>query len=209
MNAAHMVFLVFAAMAGAATVVTGPLLRRTSGSVRLQLVGLITATALVVGNAVCVLPGTPAWYSTVVIVATAAGLSWLVTTMVGALGLAKRQGAEGSPVIRGTVVPPAPARPLATVHRLTDARTRAASGPKVVTARDLHDVGPEGSRVASSSTVYVARDLDTYVPLSPIARRNRALRGQRRDPVEAMRRLRVAQAYNHTPVREGRVRHVL
>lgn len=210
MSVVHLVCLALSAMAAAATVAAGRRLRRTSGGVQMQSVGLITATALVLGNAVCVLPGTPLWYSLVLLTATAAGLGWLVTTLAAANGQAGQRSA-GSLVVPGTLVAPAAARQPATVHELRPAPVRAASGPGLVTAQDLYDAGPAGSRAASSSTVYVATNLPAYVPPSPIERRNRALRTHttRRDPVEALRRLRVAQAYNHTPARTSRVRHSL
>lgn len=209
MSVVHVVFMSLAAMAGIATMAAGSILRRSSGGVQLQFVGLVTATALVVGNAVCALPGTPAWYSTVLLTATAAGLAWLFTTLANAVREAERLGRGRTVVVPSTVVTPAP-RPMATVHRLHDVRTRAASGTDLVTASDLHDAGPRGSRTAASATVYVASNLGAYVAPSPIERRNRALRThQRRDPVDSMRRLRVAQAYNHTPQREGRIRHSL
>lgn len=210
MSVVHLVGMALAGMAAAVTVAAGPQLRRTSGGVQLQLVGLITATALVVGNAVCVLPGTPNWYSMVVFTATAAGLGWLVATLSGAISRSARQRPAANVVVPGALVSPAPEPPLATVHDLRSARVRAASGPDLVTAQDLYDAGPVGSRTASSTTVYVATNLPAYVPPSPIDRRNRAVRSHiRRDPAEAMRRLRVAQAYNHTPTRESRVRHTL
>lgn len=210
MSVVHLVCMALAGLAAAATVAAGPRLRRTSGGVQVQFVGLITATALVVGNAVCVLPGTPGWYSMVLITATAAGLGWLVTTLAGAMNRWARQRPAASVVVPGTLVAPTPAQPLATVHELRPVPTRATCGPELVTAQDLYDAGPAGSRAASSSTVYVATNLPAYVAPSPIERRNRPLRAHtRRDPAEAMRRLRVAQAYNHTPARESRVRHSL
>ncbi len=214
MSVLHVVFMALAGGAFAATAAAGPSLRRTSGGVQLQFVGLVLAAALVVGNAVCALPGTPGWYSMVLVMATAAGLGWLATALLETTRGAARQAPTGSVVVPGTLVnagtPEAVGEPLATVHQLRPAYARAQSGPELVTAQDLHEAGPLGSRAASSSTVYVATNLGAYVPESPLERRNRALRRQqRRDPAEAMRRLRVAQAYNHTPAREGRVRHTL
>ncbi|MBK7721968.1 MAG: hypothetical protein IPI32_07040 [Austwickia sp.] len=207
MSIIHVALMALAGGAFVATAAAGRSLRRTPGGVHTQFVGLVATAALVVGNAVCALPGTPSWYATAVMVATAAGLGWLFMTLTHTLREAVQQSATSAVVVPGRLAHAEPEPVLATVHRLPVNRPRVA-GADVVTSMDMHDVGPAGSRTAASSTVYVASNLDAYVPESSIERRNRALRG-RRDPAEAMRRLRVAQAYNHTPNRQGRVRHTL
>ncbi len=214
MNVIHVMLMTLSGAAFAVTVVAGATLRRASGGAQLQSVGLATAGALVIGNAVCALPGTPTWYASFVVAATVAGLGWLVTILTNAVGAAlgaPPQGSWGPLVVAGRGRPQLVAvqPPLASVHLLHPAPAPTSARPELVTARDLHEFGPAGSRNASSGTVYVATNLGAYVRPSSIERRNRALNHQRRDPVEALRRLRVTAAYNHTPARENRVRRSL
>ncbi len=214
MNVIHVMLMTLAGAAFAVTVVAGATLRRASGGAQLQSVGLATAGALVIGNAVCALPGTPTWYASFVVVATVAGLGWLVTMLTNAIGAAlgaQPQRSWGPLVVAGRGRPQLVAvqPPLASVHLLHPVPAPTSARPELVTARDLHEMGPVGSRNASSGTVYVATNLGAYVRPSSIERRNRALNQQRRDPVEALRRLRVTAAYNHTPARENRVRRSL
>lgn len=222
MNVIHVMLMTLAGAAFAVTVVAGATLRRASGGAQLQSVGLATAGALVIGNAVCALPGTPTWYASFVVVATVAGLGWLVTMLtnvltnvltnaIGAALGAPAQDSWGPLVVAGRGRPQLVAvqPPLASVHLLHPAPAPTSARPELVTARDLHEMGPVGSRNASSGTVYVATNPGAYVRPSSIERRNRALNQQRRDPVEALRRLRVTAAYNHTPARENRVRRSL
>lgn len=214
MNVIHVMLMTLAGAAFAVTVVAGATLRRASGGAQLQSVGLATAGALVIGNAVCALPGTPTWYASFLVVATVAGLGWLVTMLTNALSAAlgaPPQESWGPLVVAGRGRPPLVAvrPPLASVHLLHPAPAPTSARPELVTARDLHELGPVGSRNASSGTVYVATNLGAYVRPSPIERRNRALNHQRRDPVEALRQLRITAAYNHTPARENRVRRSL
>ena len=99
MNTIHMLLLAVSCCALAASAAGGRWLRRSGTPAQpLQMLGLIIGGALIIGNAACLLPGTPRWYSVAMVAATAAGLVWLTVTVAG-----ERQP-EAAPVF----TPPAP-----------------------------------------------------------------------------------------------------
>lgn len=207
MGGLHVVLAVLAGGAFAAISAAGPTLRRALQGAQRQFVALVTAAALVVGNVVCALPGAPEWYSALLLIATGTAFGWFAVTLLQVnRGASRRPIGQSAPVI-GRIMPSVPdTQPLATVHQLPHCP---ADVPSMVTAQDIHDAGPLGSRSASSPTVYVATNLDAYLPQDGQRHGRRAAHARHRDPAATLRRLRVAQAYNHTPARESRVRHTL
>ncbi|GAB78785.1 hypothetical protein SAMN05421595_2439 [Austwickia chelonae] len=88
----HLLLLTSSCCALAAAAAGSPLTGASVEEHRARQLTLLVASALVVGNAVCLLPETPAWYSAALVALTAAGLVWSVVSLVGARRLGRRGG---------------------------------------------------------------------------------------------------------------------
>ncbi|WP_116111940.1 hypothetical protein [Austwickia chelonae] len=88
----HLLLLTLSCCALAAAAAGSPLSGASVEEHRARQLTLLVASALVVGNAVCLLPETPAWYSVALVSLTAAGLVWSVVSLAGARRIGRRGG---------------------------------------------------------------------------------------------------------------------
>ncbi|MBW3086844.1 hypothetical protein KEM60_03073 [Austwickia sp. TVS 96-490-7B] len=179
----HLALLALSCAVLAATVAGGGLIGLNSDSQRVRQVAVVIATALVVGNAVCLLPGAPQWYSVAVTALTAGGLAWaamswmvarrsarpVVTTVTG--GRPQLTLIPGGYTPQGPV-PSSTIQPYDEVAAYDDSESSWDEGVRwhqavvlaeraCVTRQDLDQVGPVWAR---SQDVYVSRSVGTYAP---------------------------------------------
>ncbi len=230
MNTIHMLLLAVSCCALAASAAGGRWLRRSGAPAEpLQTLGMIIGTALIIGNAACLLPGTPRWYSVAMVAATAAGLVWLTVTVAGErrpeptpvytaatppitryptyAGYPRSGATSPSTVTTGT--PPSGPSPSTQALRLIHGEGQSYPStagqhvftPTVITNDGMHEAGPNGSRQAASNTVYVAANVDIYVSSDRSGRRRSTGTSLARHPgPDRLRRhLQLARAY-HQPL---------
>lgn len=119
----HLVLLTLSCCALAAAAAGGQLAGLTEDSLRARQMALLVSGALVAGNAACLLPVTPGWYSAGLVALTFAGLVWLAVSTVAARSQRRRN-------VRTTVAPgvTVAARPtVITGVATTTAQTRSAA----------------------------------------------------------------------------------
>lgn len=119
----HLVLLTLSCCALAAAAAGGQLAGLTEDSLRARQMALLVSGALVAGNAACLLPDTPGWYSAALVAHTFAGLVWLAVSTVAARSQRRRN-------VRTTVAPgvTVAARPtVITGVATTTAQTRSAA----------------------------------------------------------------------------------
>ncbi|HYO86180.1 MAG TPA: hypothetical protein VES01_06960 [Dermatophilaceae bacterium] len=205
MNSIHIALLAVAFSCLAASAAGGSWLGRsgTENGRQVQVLSLVIGAALAIGNVVCLMPSTPGWYSVTMIVATAAGMVWLLVTLAGARNA--HPGASRHPLQDDQAPLIRPMRLVRGTAVATPTRTAAGSATPagVVTGDMIYDGGPAGSRAASSQSVYVAANLGVYVPADrqPRRRYNSGFTPRHARPEHNARHLHVARAYQH-PVEE-------
>lgn len=201
MNILHIVLLAGSVGIAAVASASGGLRQRASrDGLNVQLVAYVVAGALTVGNAACLLPGTPLWYSAALVASTVSAVAWLLVSVVrvnrenarrAALATATRRAAA-----RADLDDFAPLAPVVQLHQ---------AARDVVTADDLHAVGPEGSRRAASSTVYVAANIGTYTGASPRRRGHVAALAPIRPHQSSVELAKVRRTYDQRPARASRI----
>lgn len=146
----HLVLLTLSSCALAAAAAGGQLAGLTNDTVRARQIALPVTGALVVGNAVCLLPETPAWYSVALIALTFAGLTWLAVSTVAARRDARRRTAVRAGTRYGTGGAAAgPASSPPSVVSVTSVRSAASTGPAASNA----STRPPAPRVAIVSSI--------------------------------------------------------
>lgn len=90
----HLVLLTVSCCALAVSAAGSPLAGLTADLRRAQRLSLMVAGALVIGNAACLLPDTPRWYSVLVTVLTGAGLVWSAMSVFTAQRTARSAAAS-------------------------------------------------------------------------------------------------------------------
>lgn len=130
----HLALLTLSCCALAAATAGSQLAGLTEDAVRAQQMALLVSGALVAGNAACLLPDTPAWYSAALVSLTCAGLVWLAVSLVAARrGEARRGEARRARVTAGAM-DRAPANPRPATPRTAAAPVLAAPTLTVVSA---------------------------------------------------------------------------
>lgn len=164
----HLLLLTVSCCALAAAVAGAPLTERGTKSLQAGRLALLVSGALVLGNAVCLLPGTPAWYSAGLIALTFSGLVWLAVAMIVAARpiapprhpVAVSEDRPHLTVVGSGRIPPNGSGPAAQGvvwdAQLLDAYLSQRSR---VTRADLDTIGSRGARAQS---VEVARRIDRY-----------------------------------------------
>lgn len=197
----HLVLLTLSCCAFAAAAAGGPLTDASAEGRRVRDMTLLITAALIIGNIACLLPETPIWYSTTLVVATAAGFVWLLVSGVSARKAARIGRRLGSPAAERTpahteaparrlsVVTAVPTPPTITTLALPDRRT--------VERSDLAALsnGP----ATSGQGVYVARNIGIYAPTAVRRRTHGVAFRPRQHPAAAaataVRRQQLATAY--------------
>lgn len=214
MDIVHIALLTASAALLAATHAGATQLRRRGPD--MPLIGYIIGTALLIGNAACLLPSAPGWYRISIVAASVAGLLWFATSVVSARPQARPTDAEvvardiyagrmphPSLIPAQPVRPARPARPALRVvpdpapeHEIVEATIVEDEPVRVATQHTFTTAGPVGGHTTTGQT-YVAAGIDTYVD----ARRTRRGHGTHvarthttMDPTE--RFLRLAEAYS-------------
>lgn len=210
----HAVLLVVSLGALAAPMLAGRRLGQRTGHVGPSVSLAVTGGALAVGNAVCLLPGAPRWYSMLVVVLSVAAL----VVLLAALSRSGRSGhstGAARPHARRQVAPRHV--PLYAVASPTDAPRDAVvveDGPfdnvvsiirdtpeherRIVTAPMMHAAGPAASHTTVGQGTYVAAHLEDYLPDGSRRRTRGEFRARSHTPATsdaAAMRLRVVRAY--------------
>lgn len=193
MNAVHIVLLALSCCCLAAGAAGGRWLSSRGTDVRtIQTMSAVIGTALAIGNAACLLPATPHWYSVAMVAATAAGLVWLAVSVASARQ--PQTVVMSRPAAQAVTEPQLP--PALRLVRGTAEPVQPASGT-VVTSEMIYDQGPAGARRTAGQGVYVAAHLGDYLPEHRNPRRRHAApTAARHSNLEsAAFRARLARAY--------------
>lgn len=213
MDMLHLSLLAASAALVAGTTAGGALLRQRQKD--LPLLGHITGGALVVGNAACLLPSTPAWYSAAMVAFTVAGFVWFAVSVVTATPspatvdarLASRDIYDGRlparpvparpalRVVEARVVQPDDGADIEDAEIVDEARATMATPRTAATQQTFHEYGPTGGHRATGSTV-VATDIGRYVDTRRTRRAHGThVRRSHTDMDPTTRFLRLAEAY--------------
>lgn len=197
MDTIHLSLLAASAVLVAATAAGNAGLSRRGRD--LPLIGYIIGGALVVGNAACLLPTAPRWYSVVMLTVSLAGFAWFFVSVASA-GRPDQDALRASQDVYAGRVPtrPIPTRPALRVVQATvvDEPVARTTTPKRATQETFAAHSPAGSTAAAGST-YVAANIGDYIDARGTQRahgRFVARTHTRMDPTE--RFLRLADAYS-------------
>lgn len=142
----HLVLLVSSCCAFAAAAAGGQLGGLTADTARARQMAMLVSASLMLGNAACLLPDTPAWYSVAVVALTFGGLVWLAVSMLAAVRGRAAHAATPYVVARPAAAATRLATPRSDLHAVISpvATDAPAQLPAAATARPHLAVLPGG-----------------------------------------------------------------
>lgn len=201
MSALHLGLLAASvSLLGITAAASEPMRRREAS---LPALGYVTGTGLTVGNAACLLPSTPPWYSALLVALSVAGVLWFVASIVSARP-SEIQFRSGAPKGDEGMV----RRPV-TLHVVAEPTPQAIEPPRtehVATQQTFAAASPSQGWAAAGQGSYVAAHIERYVD-GRGSRRAHGSYGPRRrngeDPTARFLKLSRAYGIDH-PGRAGR-----
>ncbi|WP_168582687.1 hypothetical protein [Gephyromycinifex aptenodytis] len=198
MSALHLGLLAASVSLVGITAATSESLRRREST--LPALGYVVGTGLSVGNAACLLPSTPLWYSALLVPLSVAGMLWFLASVASArpsrLRTAHSVHTTGNvpTVVQGSVRKPVP------LHVVRDTSPQPAIEPPrepvSATQQTFAEAGPAHGWAAAGQGPYVAAHIERYVDARG-TRRAHGSYGPRRHTGEdpTARFLKLARAY--------------